>query len=88
MLALLSLRPAAPRLLDLTTTSCLAIMSELMGDIRAKPKPGTALRTMMKEHRHLDEFMTMVMAKWVVGHHLLRSETHEGLGWSWMKNSN
>jgi hypothetical protein len=38
-------------------------MSELMGDIRAEPKPGTALRTIMKEHRHLDEFMAMVKAK-------------------------
>jgi hypothetical protein len=34
-----------------------------MGDIRAEPKPGTALRTMMNEHRHLDEFMAMVKAK-------------------------
>jgi hypothetical protein len=38
-------------------------MPELMGDIRAEPKPGTALRTMMKEHCHLDEFMAMVKAK-------------------------
>jgi hypothetical protein len=39
------------------------MMSELMGDIRAEPKPGTALRTMMKEHHHLDEFLAMVRAK-------------------------
>jgi hypothetical protein len=38
-------------------------MSELMGDVRAEPKPGTALRAMVKEHRHLDEFMAMVKAK-------------------------
>jgi hypothetical protein len=38
-------------------------MSELMGDIRAEPNPGTALRTMMKEHLHLDEFMAVVKAK-------------------------
>jgi hypothetical protein len=38
-------------------------MPELMGDIHAEPKPGTALRTMVKEHRHLDEFMTMVKRK-------------------------
>jgi hypothetical protein len=38
-------------------------MPELMGDIRAEPKPGTALRTMVKEHLHLDEFMAMVKAK-------------------------
>jgi len=38
-------------------------MPELMGDIRAEPKPGTALRIMVKEHRHLDEFMAMVKAK-------------------------
>jgi hypothetical protein len=38
-------------------------MSELMGDINAEPKPGTALRTMVEQHRHLDEFMAMVKAK-------------------------
>jgi hypothetical protein len=38
-------------------------MPALMGDIRAEPKPGTALRIMVKEHRHLDEFMAMLKAK-------------------------
>jgi hypothetical protein len=38
-------------------------MSELMGNIRAEPKPGTALKIMMEEHRHLDEFIAMVKAK-------------------------
>jgi hypothetical protein len=37
--------------------------SELMGDIHAEPKPGTALRIMVEEHRCLDEFMAMVKAK-------------------------
>jgi hypothetical protein len=38
-------------------------MPELMGNVRDEVKPGTALRTMVKEHRHLDEFMAMVKAK-------------------------
>jgi hypothetical protein len=38
-------------------------MSELMGDIHAEPKPGTALRTIVDEQRHLDEFMVMIKAK-------------------------
>jgi len=38
-------------------------MSEVMGDIRAEPKPGTALRIMVEEHRHLDEFMAIIKAK-------------------------
>jgi hypothetical protein len=49
-------------LLSPTTTSCLA-MSALLGDIHAEPKPGTALRNMVEEHRHLDEFMAMIKAK-------------------------
>jgi len=56
------LEAGARRLLNPTTTSCFT-MSELMGDVRAEPKPGTALRTMVKEHLHLDEFMAMVKAK-------------------------
>jgi hypothetical protein len=38
-------------------------MSQLTDDIRAEPKPGTALKTMVEEHRHLDEIMAMVKAK-------------------------
>jgi hypothetical protein len=34
-----------------------------MSDIGAEPKPGTALRIMVKEHRHLEEFIAMVKAK-------------------------
>ena len=56
------------------TTSCLT-MSELMGDIRAEPKPGAALRTMVKEHRHLDEFMAMVKEKYATDRHLSHEAT-------------
>jgi hypothetical protein len=38
-------------------------MPELMGDVRAEPKPGTAFRIMVEEDRVLDEFMAMVKAK-------------------------
>jgi hypothetical protein len=57
-----SFRLEAPRLLDPTSSPWL-LMSEVLGDIRAEPKPGTAVRIMMEEHRHLDEFMAMVKAK-------------------------
>jgi hypothetical protein len=35
-------------------------MEELMGDINAEPKPGTAFKVIVEEHKFLDEFMTMV----------------------------
>jgi hypothetical protein len=38
-------------------------MSELMGDIRAEPKPGTAFKIVVEENRHFDEVMVMVKAK-------------------------
>jgi len=56
-----------------------------MGDIRAEPKPGTALRIMVEEHRRLDEFMEMVKAKSARAM-ILKRYLH-ALGWSWMKNS-
>ena len=61
-LAVRTWRPEGPRLLNLTSSLCFT-MSEIMGDIRAEPKPGTALKIMVEEHRHLDEFMAMIKAK-------------------------